>query len=126
MALNLTEIGAALHSLEITTETVATPASDLKEEVWFGLLRRDAEPVLVCRPPWHRLDLTIPADLTEEVARMIGYDQVGYTYMPEEIPQHIPSPELATEERNPGHSGRHWPAGSHRTLLLQSSRTTTV
>ena len=99
MALNLTEIGAALHSLEIATETVATPASDLKEEAWFGLLRRDAEPVLVCRPPWHRLDLTIPADLTEEVARMIGYDQVGYTYMPEEIPQHIPSPELATEER---------------------------
>ncbi len=97
--LGLDEIGAALHSLEIATETVPAPPADLQAQAQFGLLRRDAEPVLLCRPPWHRLDLAIPADLTEEVARMIGYDQVGYTYMPEEIPQHIPSPELATEEK---------------------------
>ncbi len=97
--LNLDEIGAALHSLDIATETVSDPATDLKAQAQFGLLRKEAEPVLMCRPPWHRLDLTIPADLTEEVARIIGYDQVGYTYLPEEIPQHIPSPELATEEK---------------------------
>ncbi len=99
MTLDLKEIGAALHSLDIATETVPTPDFNLQASAQFGLLRRAAESVLVCRPPWHRLDLTLPADLTEEVARIVGYDRVGYTYMPEEIPQHIPSPERATEEK---------------------------
>ncbi len=99
MSLTLDEIGAALHSLEIATETVPDFAPDLPGQARFGLSRHDGEPMLVCRPPWHRLDLAIPADLTEEVARIVGYDQVGYTYMSEEIPRHIPSPELATEER---------------------------
>lgn len=99
MTLDLEETAAALHQLEISTETVSTSAAELKGQSQYGLLQRDAEPMLVCRPPWHRLDLNIPADLTEEVARIVGYGQVGYTFMPEEIPQHIPSPELETEEK---------------------------
>ena len=99
MNLALDEMAAALRQLDIATEPVSTSVPDLNGQAQYGLLRKEAEPMLVCRPPWHRLDLNIPADLTEEVARMVGYDQVGYTFMPEEIPQHIPSPELETEEK---------------------------
>ncbi len=99
MTLSLDEIAAALHQLEIATETISNPTSELNGYVQYGLSRVDKEPVLACRPPWHRLDLNIPADLTEEVARIVGYDQVGYTYMAEEIPLHVPSHELETEEK---------------------------
>ncbi len=99
MTLSLDEIAAALQQLDIATETILDPTSEPNRFVQYGLSREGKEPVLACQPPWHRLDLTIPADLTEEVARIVGYDQVGYTYMPEEIPLHLPSHELETEER---------------------------
>jgi len=37
-------------------------------------------------PPFQRTDLTLPADLTEEVARLIGYDQIPETLIRGEPP----------------------------------------
>ncbi len=36
--------------------------------------------------PWHRLDLAIPADLVEEVARVVGFDQIPATLMASVLP----------------------------------------
>jgi phenylalanyl-tRNA synthetase beta chain len=41
--------------------------------------RPAADGALVCRPPRHRPDLRIPADLVEEVARIHGYDRIPST-----------------------------------------------
>lgn len=37
--------------------------------------------------PWHRLDLEIPADLVEEVARGIGYDKIPATLLASALPE---------------------------------------
>ena len=37
------------------------------------------EPVVRCVAPWHRLDIQVPADLAEEVARIIGYEDIATT-----------------------------------------------
>jgi phenylalanyl-tRNA synthetase beta chain len=36
--------------------------------------------------PWFRLDVSIPADLIEEIARVIGYDQIPTTLMDDALP----------------------------------------
>ncbi len=43
-------------------------------------------PLLECTPPWHRLDIRYPADLCEEVARMIGYEHIGATLLEDVLP----------------------------------------
>jgi phenylalanyl-tRNA synthetase beta chain len=40
---------------------------------------RAEEGSLLCRPPSHRNDLHLPADLIEEIARLHGYDQIPST-----------------------------------------------
>lgn len=96
LELELKQVRAALHSLDIRTEIAASGEHSGNR---YALQQLADEPLLSCQPPWHRLDLSIPADLTEEVARVIGYERVGYTYMAEEIPRHVPSVTLAAEER---------------------------
>jgi phenylalanyl-tRNA synthetase beta chain len=55
--------------------------------------RRSEEGSLACRPPSYRNDLHLPADLTEEIARLHGYDRIPST-LPEgafagvEVPPH--------------------------------------
>src|SRR5690606_38406278 len=57
------------------------------------------EPLLECTPPWYRLDIQIPADLTEEVARIIGYEHVGTTLMADALPVQRRDPVFDTEEQ---------------------------
>ncbi len=97
--LELSRIQAALEKLDIACQTVADIPTDNSPQAQFGLQRQAGEPVLVCTPPWYRLDLRIPADLTEEVARVVGYNQVGLTYMHDEVPCHEPDMILETEEK---------------------------
>ncbi len=49
--------------------------------------------------PSFRFDVTLPADLVEEVARIYGYDRLPTTLMAEETPGHLRNRKLMAEER---------------------------
>jgi len=49
--------------------------------------------------PSFRFDVTLPADLVEEVARVYGYDRLPATLMAEETPGHLRNRKLMAEER---------------------------
>ncbi len=54
---------------------------------------------LLVTPPSHRSDIRIPADLAEEVARLIGYDRIPTTMMSGVIPSHPAQPLSGLIER---------------------------
>jgi phenylalanyl-tRNA synthetase beta chain len=49
--------------------------------------------------PQHRLDVGIPADLIEEIARVYGYDRIPTTLLADELPPQRDNAELELEER---------------------------
>ena len=49
--------------------------------------------------PWFRLDAAIPADLIEEIARIIGYDQIPTTLMDDALPSQWRNWSLEGKER---------------------------
>src|SRR5579859_735140 len=81
MLIDLAGIAAALKRLDCSVEQVAEIAPDAPAKATFGLYREPGEALLRCLPPWHRMDLQIPADLTEEVARVVGYERIEATLM---------------------------------------------
>ena len=54
---------------------------------------------LIVTPPPTRLDLTIPADLVEEVARITGYHRIPSAPMSGEFAPPRPNPEMDAEDR---------------------------
>jgi phenylalanyl-tRNA synthetase beta chain len=54
---------------------------------------------LTVRAPQHRLDINIPADLIEEIARVYGYDKIPTTLMDDELPPQRSNVELEVEEQ---------------------------
>ena len=98
MELSLSEIGDALRRLDMVVEEMEVLPSDAPQQAAFGLARRSDEPVLAATAPWHRLDITLPADLTEEVARVVGYDRIGETLLDTVLPPQRRNPVLETEE----------------------------
>ncbi|HEX6108727.1 MAG TPA: phenylalanine--tRNA ligase subunit beta, partial [Ktedonobacteraceae bacterium] len=101
MDVNLSTIAAGLRRLDITTETCSSlpsPRSTLGDTV-FGLHIEPGEPLLRCTAPWHRLDIQVPADLAEEVARIIGYERINTTLMDDVLPQQHRNLALETEEK---------------------------
>ncbi len=99
MALPLPRIANVLQKLEFQTEERPSLPADAPGEAVFGLHVAKGEPVLACRVPWHRLDVHVPADLTEEVARMVGYERVETTLMDDALPPQRRNPVLEAEER---------------------------
>lgn len=63
------QIAAILRHLEFAVDALDDDAGTLRVTV-----------------PWFRLDVTIPADLIEEIARIIGYDNIPTTLMDDALP----------------------------------------
>ena len=99
MSLTLTDIASALRRLDFHVKLVTQPAGNAPAEAAFGLHRNPDEPLLECTPPWYRLDIHMPADLTEEVARVVGYEQVGTTLMQDALPTQHRHEVVETEEK---------------------------
>jgi phenylalanyl-tRNA synthetase beta chain len=55
--------------------------------------------VLMVRVPTYRNDVTIKADLIEEIARMYGYDKIPETRLQGELPPHVSDLEWQFEDR---------------------------
>jgi phenylalanyl-tRNA synthetase beta chain len=75
-----------------------------KDEI-VGILRAldfavdDRGEALSVTVPAHRLDVEIPADLIEEIARVYGYDRIPTTLLSDELPPQRSNVELEVEEQ---------------------------
>lgn len=98
LELTLEEVESALQKLDFTVKRLDKLPANTGDESIFALHIAAGEPVLACNPPWHRLDIRIPADLIEEVARVIGYESIGTTLMNDEMPTQWRSNLTGTEE----------------------------
>lgn len=88
----------ALRRLDFTVNVVTAVAPDAPAAATFALHRLPDEALVEAVAPWHRLDIAIPADLTEEVARIIGYEHVGTTLIDDVLPTQRRNETFATEE----------------------------
>ncbi len=99
MPVTLDEVASALERLDFRVRRVDAVAAGAPADATFALARWPGEPLLECTPPWHRLDIQFPADLTEEVARIIGYEHVGTSLLDTELPTQRHNSLLVTEDR---------------------------
>lgn len=99
MTVTLQQAAEALEQLGFAVAVVDAPAAHAPAAATFALQRQAGEPLLECTPPWHRLDIRYPADLCEEVARMVGYEHVGSTLMNDELPTQHRDELRETEEK---------------------------
>ncbi|HEY0755109.1 MAG TPA: phenylalanine--tRNA ligase subunit beta [Ktedonobacteraceae bacterium] len=86
MEVSLETIAENLLRLDITSEVLSELPADAQGAPVFGLQSAPGEAVLRCVAPWHRLDIQVPADLAEEVARIIGYEDIATTLMSDALP----------------------------------------
>ncbi|MBP8110639.1 MAG: phenylalanine--tRNA ligase subunit beta [Caldilineaceae bacterium] len=86
MEISLDQVADALARLDFQVKKVNDVAATAHLDATFGLSRRKGEALVEATAPWHRLDIRFPADLTEEVARIIGYEKVGTTLMADVLP----------------------------------------
>ncbi|MCY3898450.1 MAG: phenylalanine--tRNA ligase subunit beta [Caldilineaceae bacterium] len=98
MDLSLSEIGSALHRLDFEFEELTELPVNVSERSAFGLARAEGESVIAATVPWHRLDVSLPADLTEEVARVVGYDRISESLLDTVLPPQRRNAPLETEE----------------------------
>ncbi len=100
MPVSLETIAASLGRLDITSELLpALPEAREPGQSIFGLNVELGERVLRAVAPWHRLDIQVPADLCEEVARIIGYEDIATTLMNDVLPPAHVNDTLRTEEQ---------------------------
>src|SRR4029077_12162763 len=101
MEVSLETVAQSLRRLDIQCEVLpALPAS--REELGQSALGLNVEPgesVLRCVAPWHRLDIQFPADLCEEVARIIGYEEIATSLMNDVLPPAHINDTQRTEEQ---------------------------
>ena len=98
MNLSLAEIGDALRRLGFGVKELPDLPPGTHQQASLGLARAEGERVIAATVPWHRLDVSYPADLTEEVARVVGYDQISETLLDTVLPPQRRNALLETEE----------------------------
>ncbi len=98
VAVTLDQVISALRQLDFEARQTDVIAAAAPPEATFALHRLPAEPLVESIAPWHRLDISIPADLTEEVARIIGYEAVGTTLIDDTMPVQRRNDTFETEE----------------------------
>jgi phenylalanyl-tRNA synthetase beta chain len=96
--LSLDQIAHTLSSLEFIVQKRADVPPDAGEGA-SALFVDPTEDVLKCAVPWYRLDVRIPADLTEEIARLHGFDGIAMTQLSEPLPRIVRNPIHETEEK---------------------------
>ena len=99
MDVTLDQVADALRRLDFAVAEVADVPADAPAYAAYALQRNAGEALLAATAPWHRLDVAIPADLTEEVARMIGYEHAGMTLLVDSLPTQRRNDLLETEEK---------------------------
>ncbi len=84
LALSVDEVTHILESLEfqVTQYPIPNTQSGIRATV-----------------PDHRMDIELPADLIEEIARVYGYDRLPTTMLRDELPPQRTNLELTVEER---------------------------
>ncbi len=87
-----------LLGLDIPVDEMARILTALEFDVTLNTptLRASALHVVV---PSHRLDVSMPADLAEEIARMHGYDRFPSTVLRDELPPQRDNPRLEGADR---------------------------
>ncbi len=94
--------------IDLTTQEVkriigmrfsAKEISDTLESLTFRCRKAEKPNTLAVTVPTHRLDVSIAADLIEEVARVYGYEKVPATLMADTLPPQRRNPYLEFEER---------------------------
>jgi phenylalanyl-tRNA synthetase beta chain len=68
------------------------------ESLSFGVEIAGASGDLIVTVPYWRTDVRMADDLAEEIARIIGYDEIPTTLLSCEIPEQVPSPMQALKE----------------------------
>lgn len=100
LTLSLETLADHLRRLDIRSEILpALPAERTAlGQAALGLSVETGERVLRCVAPWHRLDIQFPADLCEEVARIIGYEEITTTLLNDVLPPAHVDDTQRTEE----------------------------
>jgi len=99
----------------VEREPLAISTGEVKRVLGVEFSREQIEGALTalsfeCRPgatdsevvalaPYWRGDIGLPVDLVEEVARIIGYDEIPTTMLDDPIPRHSPEPMVSLKRR---------------------------
>jgi phenylalanyl-tRNA synthetase beta chain len=88
-----TEKASRVLGMDISQETILRTLTALGIEC-----RADGSRITATAPDW-RSDIQLDVDLIEEVARIIGYDEIPMTMLSVPIPRHDPEPILGPRKR---------------------------
>jgi phenylalanyl-tRNA synthetase beta chain len=100
-AMSVIDLGVSLVERWLGIEPSADEIAGMLRPLGFGceVLQDAPEPTVRVTVPSFRFDVSIPADLTEEIARMYGYDRLPLTLIADEMPPQARYRELELEDR---------------------------